>query len=83
MSFGEDQSRIRKGNAPENMAIIRHTALNMLQKAKQNKKDSLSSDFANWLVGKTASLNSFCQLDFNETALLFVLWLSQSYQFHI
>jgi len=37
--FGKDQSRIRKGNAPENMAIIRHTALNMLQKAKQ-KTDS-------------------------------------------
>ena len=38
MSFGEDQSRIRKGNAPENMAIIRHTALNMLQKAKQKRQ---------------------------------------------
>ena len=38
MSFGEDQSRIRKGNAPENMAIIRHTALTMLQKAKQKRQ---------------------------------------------
>lgn len=38
MSFGEDQSRIRKGNAPENMAIVRHTAFNMLQNAKQKKQ---------------------------------------------
>lgn len=38
MSFGEDQSRIRKGNAPENMAIIRHTALNMLQQVKQKRQ---------------------------------------------
>ena len=38
MSFGEDQSRIRKGNAPENMAMIRHAALNMLQKAKQSRQ---------------------------------------------
>jgi predicted transposase YbfD/YdcC len=29
MSFGEDQSRIRKDNAPTNAAIIRHAALNM------------------------------------------------------
>jgi len=36
--FREDDSRIREGNAAENMAIIRHTALNMLQNAK-NKED--------------------------------------------
>lgn len=35
MSFGEDQSRIRKQNAPQIMAIIRHMALNMLQAKKQ------------------------------------------------
>jgi predicted transposase YbfD/YdcC len=29
--FGDDQSRIRKGNAPRNIAIIRKTALNLLQ----------------------------------------------------
>ncbi len=38
MSFGEDQSRIRKGNAPENMAIIRHFALNLLQKYKKGRQ---------------------------------------------
>lgn len=31
MSFNEDWSRIRKGNAPEVMAIIRHIVLNILQ----------------------------------------------------
>jgi predicted transposase YbfD/YdcC len=34
MSFHEDYSRIRKGNAPYAMAIIRHVALNLLQLAK-------------------------------------------------
>ena len=34
VSFNEDQCRIRKGNAPENIAIVRHIALNMLKSAK-------------------------------------------------
>lgn len=38
MSFGEDQSRIRKENAPQVMAIIRHMALNLLQLTKDNMK---------------------------------------------
>jgi predicted transposase YbfD/YdcC len=38
MSFGEDQSRIRKKNAPENMAIMRHVALNLLQAAKLKRQ---------------------------------------------
>lgn len=37
MSFGEDQSRIRKGNAPTNAAIIRHAALNMIRQAKKKR----------------------------------------------
>lgn len=36
VEFNEDNSRIRKDNAPENLAIIRHIALNLL---KQNKSD--------------------------------------------
>ena len=35
MSFNEDYSRIRKENAPYIMAIIRHMALNLLQRAKK------------------------------------------------
>jgi predicted transposase YbfD/YdcC len=34
MSFGDDSSRIRKGNAPHVMAIIRHFAANSLQLVK-------------------------------------------------
>ena len=36
MTFREDDSRIRKDNTPENMAVVRHMALNMLQ--KENSK---------------------------------------------
>lgn len=36
----DDDSRIRKGNAPQNIAIVKHMALNILQKAKQ-KRDSI------------------------------------------
>ena len=38
MSFREDQSRIRKDNAPENMAILRHIALSLLKQEKTNKR---------------------------------------------
>lgn len=38
MSFGEDQSRIRKENAPQVMAIVRHMALNLLQLTKDKMK---------------------------------------------
>lgn len=37
MTFGDDQSRIRKGNAPRNIAIIKKTALNLLQIIKKTK----------------------------------------------
>jgi predicted transposase YbfD/YdcC len=35
MSFGDDQSRIRQGNAPRNMAIIKKTALNLFSILKK------------------------------------------------
>ncbi len=37
MSFNKDYSRIRKGNAPQIMAIMRHMALNLLQKGCEKK----------------------------------------------
>ncbi|MGS2724948.1 ISAs1 family transposase [Porticoccus sp. GXU_MW_L64] len=37
MSFGEDQSRIRKGNAPNNIAVIRHAVLNAINTVKPKR----------------------------------------------
>ncbi len=38
MSFNEDYSRIRKENAPQVMAIIKHIALNLLQRCKPKRQ---------------------------------------------
>jgi len=38
VSFREDESRIRKDNAPENFAVLRHIALNMIKKETSLKK---------------------------------------------
>jgi predicted transposase YbfD/YdcC len=38
VGFREDECRIRKGNASENMAIVRHIALNMLKRESSSKK---------------------------------------------
>ena len=37
VNFNEDDSRIKKDNAPENLAVIRHIALNILKKDKNSK----------------------------------------------
>jgi predicted transposase YbfD/YdcC len=37
VQFNEDDSRIRNGNAPQNLAIIRHIALNLLNQEKTLK----------------------------------------------
>lgn len=39
VTLREDDSRIRKDHAPENMAMIRHIILNMLQNTKKKFKD--------------------------------------------
>jgi predicted transposase YbfD/YdcC len=38
VAMGEDDSRIRKGNAPENMAALRRIALNLLKQEKTLKR---------------------------------------------
>jgi hypothetical protein len=38
VAFNEDDCRIRKDYAPENLAIIRHIALNLLNQEKHLKK---------------------------------------------
>ena len=37
VTFGEHHSRIRKENAPQNMAILRHLALNRLGQERSAK----------------------------------------------
>ena len=37
VSFHEDASQIRRDNAPENMALLRHFALNLLKRGKSSK----------------------------------------------
>jgi len=37
MTFNDDQSRIRKGNAPRNIAVVKKTALNLLQIVKATR----------------------------------------------
>ena len=59
VTFREDESRIRKGNAPAIMTTLRHICLNLFQKhvsklsiKKQRYKSALNDDFrANILFG--------------------------------
>ena len=38
VTFREDESRIRKKNAPENFAVLRHIALNLIKRETSSKK---------------------------------------------
>jgi len=42
MTFREDESRIRDRNAAENIAIVRHISMNLLQNAKGDYKKDMS-----------------------------------------
>lgn len=59
MAFREDESRIRTGNAPSNMAVLRHIALNLIRADKDRKvgiaisrhKAGRSTDYLEKLLG--------------------------------
>lgn len=59
MAFREDESRIRTGNAPSNMAVLRHIALNLIRQDKDRKvgvkasrlKAGWSTDYLEKLLG--------------------------------
>src|SRR6266436_1058958 len=38
VTFGEDQSRLRTGHGPENVAVLRHIALNLLHQQPSTKR---------------------------------------------
>jgi predicted transposase YbfD/YdcC len=48
MTFREDESRIRKDNAPHNASILKHMALNMLKKTPSKRSIRLKRKSAGW-----------------------------------
>jgi predicted transposase YbfD/YdcC len=61
VTFREDESRIRKGHAPENMAVVRHICLNLLREEKTSQKSirikRLKSGWDNNYLLKVLSLS--------------------------
>jgi len=59
MTFDEDRARSRKDNAPENLAILRKLALNLLKRARpdisvrrRRKRSGWSNNFARSILGQ-------------------------------
>jgi predicted transposase YbfD/YdcC len=48
MTFREDESRIRKDNAPHNATILKHMALNMLKKTPSRRSVRLKRKSTGW-----------------------------------
>lgn len=63
VAFREDESRIRKGNAPENFAVLRHIALNLLKNENSLRKSIKSKRLkAGWddsYLTKVLGFNNF------------------------
>jgi predicted transposase YbfD/YdcC len=56
--FRDDQSRLRKGHGAQNMAVVRHFALNLLRSASDKKSLKLRRKIAGWSPDYLASLLS-------------------------
>lgn len=59
VSFREDASRIRQGNSPQNMAVVRHLALNLLKRdtskgslRRKRFRAALDEDFLQHLIAQ-------------------------------
>lgn len=50
-AFDEDQCRLRTGHGPQNMAIIRHMAMNLLAKTKTKSSLKVRRKKASWNAG--------------------------------
>ena len=48
VTFGDDQSRLRKGYGAKNMAVVRHFALNLVRSAKDKHSIKLRRKLATW-----------------------------------
>ena len=48
VTFGDDQSRLRKGFGAKNMAVVRHFALNLVRAAKDKHSIRLRRKLATW-----------------------------------
>jgi len=48
VTFGNDQSRLRKGYGAKNMAVVRHFALNLVCAAKDKHSIKLRRKLATW-----------------------------------
>jgi Transposase len=58
-TFGEDKSRLRRGNSPEIAAVLRRTALTVLKQDTTVKKLDSRQETADWLEYQRPALNSY------------------------
>ena len=54
--FKEDQSRLRKGHGAQNMAIVRHFAINLARAIKDKRSIKLRRKYAGWSLQYLASI---------------------------
>jgi predicted transposase YbfD/YdcC len=56
VTFGDDQSRLRKGHGAKNMAVVRHFAINLARAVKDKRSVKLRRKCAGWDPGYLATI---------------------------
>jgi predicted transposase YbfD/YdcC len=56
VTFGDDQSRVRKGHGAKNMAVVRHFAINLARTAKDKRSVRLRRKCAGWDTNYLATI---------------------------